>query len=78
MIVRAFLFSFKARCRFLISTCYFHDVDSLKAENMIADFLSSPIWIQKLSFRSAIAMYHWAQLVHFSTQNIILSSKTSP
>ena len=25
-----------------------------------------------------IAVYHCTQLVHFSTQNIILSSKTSP
>ena len=45
---------------------------------MIADLLSSPISILKLSFRSAIAIYNWAQLVHFSTQNLILSSKTSP
>ena len=27
---------------------------------------------------SAIALYHWAQRLHFSTQNFILSSKTSP
>ena len=78
MIARAFLFSFKAGCRFLISTCYFADFDSLSPENMIADLLSSPISIQKLSIRSAISIYHWAQLVHFSTQKIILNSKTSP
>ena len=78
MIVRAFLFSLKACCRFLFSTCYFAHVDSLSAENVIADLLSSPISIQKLSFRSAIAIYNWAQFVHFSTQNLILSSKTSP
>ena len=45
MILRAFLFSLKACCRFLIYTCYFADVDSLSAENMIADLLSSPISI---------------------------------
>ena len=78
MIARAFLFSVKAGCSFLISKCYFADIDSLSAENMIADLLSSPISIYKLSFRTAIAIYHWAQLVLFSTQNIILSSKTSP
>ena len=78
MILRAFLFSLKACCRFLIYTCYFADVDSLSGENMIADLLSSPISIEKLCFRSAIALYHLAQLVDFNTQNIILSSKTSP
>ena len=76
MILRAFLFSLKAACRFLIYTCYFADVDSLSAENMIADLLSSPNLIQKLCIRSVIAIYHWAQLVDFSTQNLILSSKT--
>ena len=75
MIVIAFLFILKACCRFLISTCYFADVDSLSAGNVIADMLSSTILIYKLSFRSAIAISHWAQLVHFSTQNIVLSSK---
>ena len=39
MIVRAFLFILKACCRFQISTFYFADVDSLSAENTIADFL---------------------------------------
>ena len=29
------------------------------------------------SFRSVIAVYHCAQLVYFSTEKIILSSKTS-
>ena len=32
MIVRAFLFSFKAGCRFVFSTCYFAYVNSLSAE----------------------------------------------
>ena len=45
MIVRAFLFSPKACCGFLISTRYFAHVDSLSSENMIADLLSSPISI---------------------------------
>ena len=78
MIVSGFLISFKESCSFVISTCCFAHVDSLTTENMIPDLLSSPISILKVSFKSAIALYHWAQLVHFSTQNIILSSKTSP
>ena len=44
-ILRAFLFSLKACCRFLIYTCYFADVDSLSGENILADLLSSPISI---------------------------------
>ena len=48
------------------------------AENMIPDLLSSKISIYKVSFRSVIAVHHCAQLVHFSTKNTILSSKTSP
>ena len=40
----SFQFS-KQVVRFLISTCYFADVDSLSAENVIADLLSCPISI---------------------------------
>ena len=78
MVLRAFLFSVQASYRFLISTCYFAQLDGFSAENMIPDLLSSAISIQKVSFRSVIAVHHCAQLVHFSTENTILSSKTSP
>ena len=44
---------------------------------MIRDLVTSAMTIKKVSFRPAIALYHCAQLVHFSTQNIILNSKTS-
>ena len=43
---------------------------------MIPVLLSSAISILKVSLRSLIAVYHCAQLVHFSTLNIILSSKS--
>ena len=79
MTLRSFLFSLQASYRFLISTCYFAHLDGLSVENMIPDFLSSAINFHlEVSFRSVIAVYHCAQLVHFSTENIILSSKTSP
>ena len=78
MVLRAFLFSLQASYRFLISTCYFAHLDGLSAKNMIPDLLSSSISIQKVSFRSVIAVHHCAQLVNFSTENTILSSKTSP
>ena len=75
MILRWFLFSLQASYRFLISTCYFAHLHDLSAENMIPDLLSSAISIQKVSFRSVIAVYHCAQLVHFSTENITLKLK---
>ena len=78
MVLRAFLFSLQASYRFLISTCYFAHLDGFSAENMIPNLLSSAISIQKVSFRSVIAVHQCAQLVHFSTENTILSSKTSP
>ena len=78
MVLRAFLFSLQPSYRFHISTCYFAHLDGFSAENMIPDLLSSAISIQKVSFRSVIAVHHCAQLGHFSTENTILSSKTSP
>ena len=78
MNVRSFLSSFKASYRFLISTCFVAHLDSVSAENMIHDLLISAISSYKVSFRSLIVVYNSAQLVHFCTQNIILSSKTSP
>ena len=75
MVLRQFDFSLQASYRFLISTCYFAHVDGLSAENMIPDLLSSAISMQKVLFRSVIAVHHCAQLVHFSTENTILSSK---
>ena len=56
----------------------FTHLDSLSAENMIPDLLSSAMTIKKVCLRPAISFYHCNQLFHFSTQNIILSSKTSP
>ena len=56
----------------------FAHLDSLSAENMIPDLLNSAMTIKKVCFRPAIKLYHCAQLVHFSTQNNIFSSKTSP
>ena len=38
---------------------------------MIPDLLTSAISIQKVSFKSVIAVHHCAQLFHFSTENII-------
>ena len=76
MVLRPFLFSLQATYRFLISTCYFAHLNVLSAENMIPDLLSSAISIQKVSFRSVIVVHHCAQLVHFSTENTILSSKS--
>ena len=78
MVLRSFLFSLQPSYRFLISTCHSYHLDGLSAENMIPDMLSSAISIQKVSFRSVIAVHHCSQLVHFSTENLILSSKTSP
>ena len=76
MVLRSFLFSLQASYRFLISTCYFDHLNGLSAENMIPDLLSSAISIEKVSFRSVIVVHHCAQLVHFSTENTILSSKS--
>ena len=78
MVLRSLLFSLLEKYRFLMSTGYFAHLDSLSAENMIPDLLSSAISIYWVSFRSVIAVHYCAQLVHFSTENIILSSKTSP
>ena len=78
MVLRWFLFSLQASYRFLISTCHFAHLDDLSAENLIPEFLTSANSIQKVSFRSVIAVHHCVQLVHFSTENLILSSKTSP
>ena len=78
MVLRWFLFSLQTSYRFLISTCHFAHLDGLSAENMIPDLLTSAISIYKISFRVVIAVHHCAQLVQFSTENIILSSKTSP
>ena len=76
MVLRSLLFSLKASYRFLISTCYFAHLDGLNAGNVIPDFLTSAISIQKVSFRSVIAVHHCAHLVHFSTENTILSFKS--
>ena len=78
MILRSFLFSLQASYRFLISTCYFTHLHGFSTENLIPDLLSCAISISKVSFKSVIAVDHSAKLVHFSTENIILSSKTSP
>ena len=78
MVLSSFPFSLQATYRFLISTCHFALLDGLSAENMIPELVSSVIFIYKVSFRSVIAVHHCAQLVHFSTENLILSSKTSP
>ena len=78
MVLRSLLFSLLESYRFLMSTGYFAHLDSLSAEKMIPDLLSSTISIYWVSFRSVIAVHYFAQLVHFSTENIILSSKTSP
>ena len=78
MVLRSFLLSLLESFRFLMSTGYFAHLDSLSAENLIPDLLSSGISIYCVSFRSVIAVRYCAQLVDFSTENIILSSKTSP
>ena len=78
MVLRWFLFSLQKSYRFLISTCHFAHLDGLSAENLIPDLLSSAISIKKVSFRTVIAVNPCAQLFNFSTENIILSSKTSP
>ena len=78
MIVRSFFFSLQASYRFLISTCYFAHLEGLSAQNMIRDLLCSEISFNGVSFMSVTAVYHCAQLVYFSNENIILSFKTSP
>ena len=78
MVLRSLLFSLLESYRFLMSTGYFAHLDSLSAENMIPDLLSCAISIYWVSFRSVIAVHYCALLVHFRTENIILSSKTSP
>ena len=78
MVLRSLLLSLLESFRFLMSTGYFAHLDSLSTENMIPDLLSSAISIYCVSFRSVFAVHHFAQLVHFSTEKIILSSKTSP
>ena len=78
MVLRSFLFTLQGISRFLVSTCYFAHLDGLSAENLIPELVSSAIFIYKVSFMSVIAVHHYAQRVHFSTENLILSSKTSP
>ena len=78
MVLTSFLFSLQESYRFLISTCYIAYLDGLSAENMIPDLLSSAISILKVSFIYVMGVHHCAQLVHFSTENTIFSSKTSP
>ena len=78
MILRSFIFCFNTSYRYLILECRFGHLDNLSGKNMIPDLLSSAILILKVSFRQVIAVYHRAQLVHFSTLNIILSTKTLP
>ena len=78
MVLRSFLLGLHVSCRFLISRRYFAHLDGLSAENMIPQLLNSAISIKKVSFRSVVAVHHCAQLVHFATENSILSSKTSP
>ena len=78
MVLRSFLLSLLESFRFPMSTGYFAHLDSLSAENLIPDLLSSAISIYCVSFRSVIAVRYCAQLVNFSTENIILTSKTSP
>ena len=78
MVLRSFLFGLQESCRFFISTCYFAHLDGLSAENLIPELVNCAIFIYKVSFMFVIAEHHFAQLVHFSTENIILSSKTSP
>ena len=51
---------------FLILTCCFDHLDSLSAENMIPDFLTSAISIEKVSFRPVFAVYLCAQVVHLA------------
>ena len=45
MVLRSLLFSLQESYRFLMSTGYFAHLDSLSAENMIPDLLSSAISI---------------------------------
>ena len=78
MVLRSFLFSLQESSRFFISTRYFAHLDGLSVENLIPELVSSGIFIYKVSFMSVIAVHHCNQLVHFSNENIILSSKTSP
>ena len=78
MILRSFLFSLQASYRFLISTSCFTHLHGFSTENLIPDFLSSAISISKVSCKSVFAVDHSAQFLNFSTENIILSSKTSP
>ena len=63
---------------FLISKSYFAHLDGLSAEHVIPDLLCSEISFTGVSFMSVTAVYHCAQLVYFSNENIILSFKTSP
>ena len=78
MIIRSFLLSLQAFYKFLNSTCYFTHLHGFSTENLIPNLLSCADSISKVSFKSVIAVDHSAQFVNFSTENIILSSKTSP
>ena len=77
MILRSFLFSLQASYRFVISTSYFARLDGLSVGNMIPDLMSSAISNENSLFWCVISVHHCAQLVHFCTENISLSSKTS-
>ena len=74
------IISFQFACKLQVShfNMLFRSSHGLSAENMIPDLLNSAISIYKVSFRSVTAVHHCAQLVHFSTENTIFSSKTSP
>ena len=74
------IISFQFACKLQVShfNMLFRSSHGLSAENMIPDLLNSAISIYKVSFRSVIAVHHCAQLVYFSTENTIFSSKTSP
>ena len=45
MVLRSFLFSLKGSYTFLMSTCYFANLDGLRAENVIPDLVTSAISI---------------------------------
>ena len=77
MILRSFLFRLQASYRFLISTCYFTHLHGFSTEkySRLAKFCNFHL---EVSFKSVIAVHHSAQFLNFSTENIILSSKTSP
>ena len=66
MIVRSFVFCFKASCKLLISTCFFARVDSLSAENIIPDLLSSPISMENLHDRLTFDLDRKSKIFYYS------------